>query len=173
MKQQIKIIRANRKSLSLKIDRDGTIVVRAPRFVFQKTINNFIQKNRGWIEKQRQAQQDSILDPNQVSEYKREARDIIIPRVAEFADKYGFTYNSVKITSAMTRWGSCTSKKNLNFTYRLALAPGRVRDYVIVHELCHLRQMNHSKKFWSEVEAIMPDYKTQEKWLKENGATIS
>ena len=173
MKQQIKIIRANRKSLSMKIDRDGIIVVRAPRFVFQKTIDNFIEKNKAWIEKQQSQRQKSILDPNQVAEYKREARDIIIPRVAEFAKKYGFTYNSVKITSAMTRWGSCTSKKNLNFTYRLALAPDEVRDYVIVHELCHLRQMNHSKKFWSEVEAIMPDYKQQEKWLKENWATIS
>ena len=173
MKQQIKIIRANRKSLSMKIDRDGIIVVRAPRFVFQKTIDNFIEKNKAWIEKQQSQRQKSILDPSQVLEYKREARDIIIPRVAEFAEKYGFTYNSVKITSAMTRWGSCTNKKNLNFTYRLALAPDEVRDYVIVHELCHLRQMNHSKKFWSEVAAIMPDYKQQEKWLKENWATIS
>ncbi len=173
MNQQIKIIRQNRKTLSLKIDKDGVIIVKAPRFVFQKTIDNFIEKNKLWIEKQQVNRQDSILDPNQVAEYKQEARDIIIPRVAEFAEKYGFTYNSVKITSAMTRWGSCTSKKNLNFTYRLALAPDDVRDYVIVHELCHLRQMNHSRKFWNEVASIMPDYKIQEKWLKENGATIS
>jgi len=170
---EIKIIRQSRKSLSLKVDKDGTVIVKAPRFVFQKTIDNFIEKNRWWIETQRSKKQNSILDPNQIAEYKREAREIIIPRVAEFAEKYGFTYNSVKITSAMTRWGSCTSKKNLNFTYRLALAPREVRDYVIVHELCHLRQMNHSKKFWSEVEAIMPSYKEQEKWLKENWATIS
>ena len=79
----------------------------------------------------------------------------------------------MKITSAKTRWGSCTSKRNLNFTYRLILAPQKVIDYVIVHELCHLRQMNHSKKFWDEVATIMPDYKVQEHWLKEHGASIS
>ena len=173
MNQQIKIIRQNRKTLSLKVDRNGEIIVKAPRYVFQKTIDSFIEKNTSWIEKQRKSKQNSLLDPNQVTEYKREARDIIVPRVAEFAQKYGFTYNSVKITSAMTRWGSCTSKRNLNFTYRLALAPDEVRDYVIVHELCHLRQMNHSKKFWKEVASIMPDYKIQEKWLKDNWATIS
>ena len=165
---EIKIIRQNRKTLSLKVDKEGNIIVKAPRYVFKKTIDNFIEKNTSWIEKQREKKQNSILDPSKISEYKKEAKQIIIPRVQEFAQKYGFTYNSIKITSAMTRWGSCTSKKNLNFTYRLALAPERVRDYVIVHELCHLRQMNHSKKFWSEVASIMPDYKDQEKWLKEN-----
>lgn len=170
---EIEIIRQSRKTLTLKVDKNGKLIVKAPLFTFQKTIDDFIEKNKVWIEKQREKKQNSILDPNQVSEYKREARDIIIPRVAELAKKYGFTYNSVKINSAMTRWGSCTSKKNLNFTYRLALAPDEVRDYVIIHELCHLRQMNHSKKFWDEVEAIMPDYKIQEKWLKQNGASIS
>jgi len=136
-------------------------------------IQNFIDKHREWIEKQQSKKQDSVLDPQKIPHYKKLARETIPPRVAEFAEKYGFEYNSIKITSAMTRWGSCTSKRNLNFTYRLALAPEEVRDYVIVHELCHLRQMNHSRKFWKEVSDIMPDYKIREKWLKEHGASIS
>lgn len=170
---EIKIIRQSRKSLSLKVDRDGVVVVKAPHFTFQKTIDRFVEKNKAWIEKQKKSKQNSIMDPDKVWEYKAEAKKIIIPRVAEFAEKYWFKYNNIRITSAQTRWGSCTSKKNLNFTYRLVLAPEKVRDYVIVHELCHLRQMNHSQKFWKEVEAIMPDYKQQEKWLKDNWAMIS
>ncbi len=76
--------------------------------------------------------------------------------MAELAEQYGFRYNSVKITSAKTRWGSCTSKQHLNFSYRLIMTPRDCIDYVIIHELCHLRQMNHSTKFWKEVAAIMP-----------------
>lgn len=101
--------------------------------------------------------------------YKSEAKSYIIPRCKELAQLHEFEFEKIRITSAMTRWGSCSSKKNLSFSYRLIMSPKECIDYVIIHELCHLRQMNHSRKFWSEVENIMPNYKLYERHLKEFG----
>jgi predicted metal-dependent hydrolase len=100
---------------------------------------------------------------------KKEAKEYIKTRVAKIAEKNEFKYNNIRITSAKTRWGSCSSRKNLNFSFFLIGAPKQTIDYVIVHELAHLREMNHSKNFWQIVENIMPDYKEHKKWLKENG----
>lgn len=99
--------------------------------------------------------------------YRQKAREYIEPRCIEIATENGFHYSSLRITSAMTRWGSCSSKKTLNFSYRLVMAPKDCIDYVIVHELCHLREMNHSHRFWKHVAQIMPDYKEKEKHLKD------
>jgi len=100
--------------------------------------------------------------------FKKEAKKYIPKRVEELAKKYNLTYNLVKINSAKRRWGSCSSKKNLNFSYRLIMASKNVIDYVIIHELSHLTHMDHSKSFWTIVSKRCPNYKTQEKWLKEN-----
>lgn len=99
--------------------------------------------------------------------YKAEAKNYIIPRCNELAEQHWFSHKWISINSAMTRWGSCSSKKTLNFSYRLIMAPTESIDYVIIHELCHLRQMNHSYKFWWEVAAIMPNYKIYETHLKQ------
>ncbi|MBT3187525.1 MAG: M48 family metallopeptidase [Anaerolineae bacterium] len=101
--------------------------------------------------------------------YKGEARAIFTERVEFYAQKYDFDYAKIKLSSARTRWGSCSSKGNLNLTWRLVMAPMKIVDYVIVHELSHLREHNHSKTFWAQVEAILPDYKSRRKWLKGNG----
>lgn len=101
--------------------------------------------------------------------YKKEAKRHITSRCRELALKHGFTYESIRITSAMGRWGSCSSRKTLNFSYRLIMSPHECIDYVIIHELCHLRQMNHSAKFWKEVSNIMPWYQDQEQHLKDEG----
>lgn len=92
---------------------------------------------------------------------KKHACDYIPARVNFLAKRNGFDYNSVRIKDQQTRWGSCSNKKNLSFNYRLMSFNKKVIDYVIVHELCHLKEMNHSQKFWKLVEEIMPDYKTQ------------
>lgn len=89
-------------------------------------------------------------------------------RVKELAEQFGFTYNKVSVRDQDTRWGSCSTQKNLNFSWRLALAPLSVMDYVIIHELAHTQQMNHSPKFWDIVARCMPDYKDCKKWLKQN-----
>jgi predicted metal-dependent hydrolase len=100
--------------------------------------------------------------------YKAQALVYITQRVEYFGRLHGLKYASIKVNSATTRWGSCGYKDTLNFTWRLIMAPLRVVDYVVVHELMHLKQKNHSKAFWAEVARIVPDYKKDERWLKAN-----
>lgn len=105
--------------------------------------------------------------------YKERAYEVISERVTQFAQQYNLTPGQVKITSAKTRWGSCSPNGTLNFTWRVVMAPLDVIDYVVVHELAHLHVKNHSSKFWKFVEAIYPDYKNQRKWLRENGEKLN
>ena len=101
--------------------------------------------------------------------YKRAAYEKISERVRWHAGRTGFKYNRVNITSAQKRWGSCSSKGNLNFSWRLIMAPLPVIDYVVVHELVHLEVKNHTKAFWNKVKMLMPDYEKRADWLKQNG----
>jgi predicted metal-dependent hydrolase len=92
--------------------------------------------------------------------------------VAHFAGLHGFEPGKLRISSARTRWGSCSRQGTLSFTWRLVMAPEEVIDYVVVHELCHLRHLNHSKAFWGLVEGILPDYKVRRAWLKRHGERL-
>lgn len=105
--------------------------------------------------------------------YKAEARKIIAQRLVMFGPLMGLAHKSMKITSAKRRWGSCSPSGNLNFSWRLVLAPLEVIDSVVVHELAHLKHRNHSRKFWNEVKAILPDHKSRSSWLKENDAILN
>jgi predicted metal-dependent hydrolase len=105
--------------------------------------------------------------------YKEQALRVISERVQHYAALHGFQPKQVKISSAKTRWGSCTSTGNLNFTWRLVMAPLEVIDYVVIHELAHLRVHNHSAKFWKLVESIDPQFKARRKWLRLNGETLN
>ncbi|MEW6400572.1 MAG: SprT family zinc-dependent metalloprotease [Chloroflexota bacterium] len=105
--------------------------------------------------------------------YKIRAFEIICERVGEYAKQHDFSPKQVKITSAKTRWGSCSPNGTLNFTWRLIMAPMEVVDYVVVHELAHLRVKNHSRKFWKLVESILPGYKLQRKWLRDHGHELT
>ena len=104
--------------------------------------------------------------------YKTQARKVLTQRVSYFASKHNFKVNKIRISSARTRWGSCSTRGTLSFTWRLILAPLDVLDYVVVHELCHLHELNHSKRYWALVEDILPDYKIRRIWLKENGGRL-
>lgn len=101
--------------------------------------------------------------------YKERAKKIISKRVEFYGTKYGFKYSKIKITSSKKRWGSCTGKGNLNFTYRLSMAPIKVIDYVVAHELIHLIDKTHKKNFYEKVKEILPDYKERKDWLDKNG----
>lgn len=103
-----------------------------------------------------------------VSYLKRVAKDYLTKRVAELAEMHGFKYQSIKITSATSRWGSCSGSNALNFTYKLVLCPKSVVDYIIIHELTHTIIKNHSKRFYNHIAKIMPNYKVAEQWLKVN-----
>jgi len=130
-------------------------------------IEAFLEKNTAWIQKQQKISKQKILTDDELTYLKQKARAYIPERVVYFAEKYGFEYEKIRITSARTRWGSCSSRKTLSFSCRLMQYRKECVDYVIIHELCHLRQMNHGPKFWAEVEAIMPEYKKWERELKE------
>ena len=101
--------------------------------------------------------------------YREQCRELVTERAAFHAQRLSLSYQRIRITSARTRWGSCSTKGNLNFSWRLVMTPLEVIDYVVVHELCHLKEPNHSKKYWNRVAAAMPDYRTHRKWLMENG----
>jgi hypothetical protein len=103
---------------------------------------------------------------------KKAAAEKIPERVKFFAPIVGADYGKITIRSQRTRWGSCSARGDLSFNCLLMLCPGDVLDYVVVHELCHRKQMNHSAAFWSEVERVLPDYKSRRKWLKDNGGGL-
>ena len=100
------------------------------------------------------------------------ALKVISVKVKQYAGLMNVQYGRITIRNQKTRWGSCSSKGNLNFNCLLMLAPDEVVDYVVIHELCHLIEMNHSKAFWKQVEQMMPDYKKHRKWLKDHGNEI-
>jgi len=104
--------------------------------------------------------------------YREQARHILNERISFYADQYGFQYKSIGITSARTRWGSCSANRSLNFSWRLIMAPFESVNYVVIHELVHTIFHNHSKRFWNKVQEVMPDYKEHQKWLRENGPRL-
>jgi predicted metal-dependent hydrolase len=105
--------------------------------------------------------------------YRTQALEYITQRVEYYAQISDLKYRSIRVNNATTRWGSCGYKDTLNFTWRLIMAPARVVDYVIIHELMHLKQKNHSGQFWAEVARMMPDYKQDERWLKKSGHLLA
>jgi predicted metal-dependent hydrolase len=105
--------------------------------------------------------------------YKARAMDILSEQVKSITGQYGFTFQKIRISSARTRWGSCSSKGTLSFTWRLMMAPPEIVEYVVVHELVHTKIHNHSKKFWAGVAQILPDYKQCVIWLRKNGKGLS
>lgn len=115
-----------------------------------------------------------LTDPSFIIEcleswYKKNARDIISKRVEQYAKAMGVTYGRISIRSQKSRWGSCSSAGNLNFNWHLVMMPMKVLDYVVIHELAHRIEMNHSKQFWEIVSNVCPEYKLRKLWLKEHG----
>lgn len=180
MKYQVQIIRSRRKTISLEIKEDGLVVVRGPQSLKQSDVNRILEEKSGWIEKhlaraQQTKQQDGNLrrfTPKEIQMLYDQAAKHIPERVAYYAEQIGVTYGRITIRNQKTRWGSCSAKGNLNFNCLLMLTPPDVLDYVVVHELCHRKEMNHSKAFWTEVEKILPDYKVKKQWLKNHGGSL-
>lgn len=104
--------------------------------------------------------------------YKNNIKDELEKRVLSYAEKMGLSYNTIRVKDVSSHWGSCSVHRNLNFNYRLAMLPVELADYVIVHELCHLREMNHSSRFWELVEEVLPDYKQRRRQLKRENINV-
>lgn len=173
------IIRSDRKTMSLQIKPDGSVIVRAPLRLPEREILKFLKEKSDWIESHLQkvnaanaAGEEQPLTMEEIQTLADRALREIPPRVAEYAAIMGVTYGRITIRNQTTRWGSCSSTGNLNFNCLLMLMPQEVVDYVIVHELSHRRHMDHSAAFWAEVASVIPDYKTHVKWLKTNGGTL-
>lgn len=178
-KPQTEIIRSDRRTYALQI-RDGRVIVRVPNRFTQKEIDSVLEKHRAWIEKNLQKQQAQqteaaalppLTQADLLSLGKR-AAEIIPQRAAHFAKLIGVDYGRITIRAQRTKWGSCSAQGNLSFNCLLLLAPPEVLDSVVVHELCHRKQMNHSPAFYREVCRVMPDYDYWHGWLKEHGAAL-
>ena len=166
------IIRSARKTIGIQIMPDGSVVVRCPKRMRQDDVKRFVESKSDWIEKHlagRDLAAPEKLNEQELKILREKTRKLVTERVKHYAAIIGVHYNQIAIRTQRTRWGSCSSKGNLNFNCLLGLTPPEVLEYVVVHELCHLIEMNHSKQFWDAVERIIPDYKVLRKWLKDNG----
>jgi predicted metal-dependent hydrolase len=165
------IIYSKRKTLCLQIKRDGRVIIRCPYRTSKERIESFYNSHLEWVEKKVEAIKNRMVPINELSDtdieqLKRKAWEYIPSRVDYFASIMGVTPANVSINRAKTRFGSCSSKKRLNFSCNVMRYPIEAIDYVIVHELAHIKELNHSKRFWGIVESILPDYKERQKILK-------
>lgn len=175
------LIRSARKTVAIQISSEGEVTVRAPRRCSRWMIDNIVTEKRGWILKkqaeirrraeflQEQERQQPRLSEAEQIKYRKLAGQVLARKVEQYARQMQVTFGRITVRDQKTRWGSCSAKGNLNFNWRLVLAPEAVLDYVVVHELAHRKEMNHSERFWSQVEDVMPDYRSHRLWLKENG----
>lgn len=170
------IIRSSRKTLSLQITPSGEVLVRCPNRYPVREIEKFVESRRPWLEKHLSRLETRPAGPvftrEEIEALADRALKIIPGRVRCFAPVVGVDYGRITIRCQHTRWGSCSARGNLNFNCLLLLCPPEVLDYVVIHELCHRKELNHSPRFWEEVERSCPDYRVHRKWLKDNGAAL-
>lgn len=176
------VVRSRRRSIGLELKPDGTVYLRLPLRASRREALAFLESKEAWLRRHlaEQSARDEAaealgltpLTEEELSALTRAAREDLTVRCERFAPLVGVDYGRISIRHQKTRWGSCSQKGNLNFNCLLMLAPEAVRDYVVVHELTHRKEMNHSPKFWAAVEAVLPDYREQERWLKKNGPLL-
>ncbi len=178
----VMVIRSNRKTVAIQVNADLSVTLRVPHRISKRDIDLILKEKEPWIRKHqeeitRRKEENEVncgpkLTYEEIQKLADKALQYIPERVAYFAPIVGVKYGRITIRNQKTRWGSCSSKGNLNFNCLLMLAPEEVIDYVVVHELCHRKEMNHSAAFWNEVEKVLPDYKRSVKWLKMEGGTL-
>lgn len=193
----IQLIRSQRRTISLMIKDDGSLMVRAPKSTRIEYVNKFLDEKSDWILKHQIMMQEYLnrkkshkfinsngilylgkrlkpkgLDLTNYNEvkswYKKKALEIITKKTENFSEKFNLKYNNLKINDAKKRWGSCSWQNNLNFSWRVIMAPNKVIDYVIIHEISHIKHKNHSQNFWDFVSSMMKNYKKYDFWLEEN-----
>lgn len=183
------VIRSKRRTYSIELKKNGSLLLRMPLYAGNANAIRILKEKQFWIgaklaeQKERLSTIPASHGYTEVQRaalekrYRTAALDYIPKRVEYYADNYRFllknNYSRITIRDQKTRWGSCSSKGTLSFNWRLMLAPPGILDYVVVHELCHLSHMNHSREFWQCVEAVLPDYKERRKWLKEHGHELT
>ena len=164
-----KLQRSRRKTIAIRISPRGEVEVRCPLNMPEATVRAFVESKESWIRSKLPAVCPPLLTEQERCTLTQQAKADFARRADRFASRIGVCYGRITVRSQKTRWGSCSSKGNLNFNCLLMLAPEEVRDYVTVHELCHRKEMNHSPRFWAEVEQILPNYRIPKQWLKDHG----
>jgi predicted metal-dependent hydrolase len=160
------------KHMRVSIRNGGDVRVTVPRFVPHFLVESFMKKKASWIvetfdtAKTRPVHQHTNTRA-EYEKYKEQARALAHKRVEYYTKHYQFAWGAISIRNQKTRWGSCSSKGNLNFSYKVALLPPHLADYIVVHELCHLKEFNHSDKFWNLVAETIPNHKALRKELNE------
>lgn len=174
---EYELVRSNRKTVSIRINEEGEVIVRAPLRLAKDKIDELVIEKADWIEntiaklaesKERLGNVHKLSDA-ELERLKRIARVELRNLVREYAPLVGAGYGRVTIRAQKSRWGSCNKDGNINLNCLLVLAPIEVRKYVVVHELCHRIEMNHSKRFWDEVARVLPNYKECRAWLRKEG----
>ena len=180
----IVVIRSDRRSFAIEIGMDKKIKARVPRRASKAQIEEMLKAKHDWILKTldkieqrntaeaREYEEAKPLSSEEVKKLKKEARNHLASLTEYWAEKIGVSYGRISIRGQKTRWGSCSSKGNLNYNYLLMLCPDDVIEYVVIHELCHRIYMNHSKMFWEKIEEFCPNYRQARKWLKQNGNSL-
>ncbi|GFI51448.1 M48 family metallopeptidase [Lachnospiraceae bacterium 62-26] len=165
-------IRSRRRTIAVQIREDGSVALRTPYSVSRAQAERFIEEHKEWILENQRNQKEAWEHKRVITEEMRregveKAMKIFPERVEYYARLMGISYGRITIREQKTRWGSCSGKGNLNFNWKLTLMPMEILDYVVVHELAHRREMNHSQKFWKIVEQVLPDYQERRKRLRE------
>lgn len=173
------LIKTKRKTISLSVNNELQVIVRAPIHVNKKFIDSFVEKHIQWIEKQKKIIQNrnnncssNALSKEDIAKLKALAKDLLPKRVKYYSDIMGVSPSGIKITFAKSRWGSCSYKNSLCFSYRVMLLPLELIDLIVVHELAHIRVKDHSKRFYDEVYKYMPDYNTKKQSLRKLELTL-
>jgi hypothetical protein len=160
------------KSMRISIDRQGIVTVTVPYGVREKNAEEFVSKKSAWIvdtlTKIRKSPQAVVVKhtAQEIRTYKKEAQEFVLLRLAFFNQFYSFTWKNISIKNTTSRWGSCSKQGNLNFSYKVVLLSKVMADYIVVHELCHLGEFNHSSSFWKLVERTIPNYREIRRELK-------
>lgn len=166
-----KTVYSDRKTLALCVKSDGTVLVRAPYGTPEKIIGEFVEKNSLWLQKAKKKAEDKKeirkeADSEEEKALRRKAKELLPMKVEHYSALIGVCPTRITITRARTRFGSCSGKNSISFSFYLMRYPEEAIDYVVVHELCHILHHDHSKKFYKEIEKILPDYKKREKLLR-------
>lgn len=166
------LVRSGRKTLAVEVTRDGRVVVRAPLRLSQKRIDAFLMEHEAWIREHLDVQRkrrENHPEPTaeQRDEYIRLAKEILPEKVERFGAVMGLHPTGITITGAQKRFGSCSAKNRICFSWRLMMYPEEAVDYVVVHELAHIRHKDHSKAFYACVEEVLPDWRARRAMLKE------
>lgn len=160
--EDYELVRSKRKTLSLSVSKELKVVVRSPLRTSARDIEEFIYKHTSWIEKQIdriKQRKDICLSDEEILQLKQKAKMVLPLKVQHFSEIMGVSPISVKITSATTRWGSCSGKNGICFSYKIMLLPDELIDYIVVHELAHIVEKNHSHKFYAVIERYLPNYR--------------